>query len=269
MSNLYISGSYLVWGQRPYTPAGSGSYKFLGGASTDFAGQPVGKVWVSSANGHLFYTDSGSQVRIIPGVSLGVTSSLPNGTIWIDQFPCPTQSSANNLQQLTWVYGGKTYGATGENAYCAKGGRNFGTASFTFERQTSTSSYWSLSLQTGSEGQAPLCSGMRIGVSGHFVLDYFDASDCTGPSASIGFSNLQVPNAITGYTVTSSITSIPLSASSYRFRSESALIDIRSTAPGSVTEGRLTGSSFCLNGSNDYVRVNTNWLVGNCVTFLT
>lgn len=268
MSNLYVSGSYLVWGQRPYTSAGSGSYKFLGGASTDFAGQPVGKVWVSSANGHLFYTDSGSQVRIIPGVSLGVTSSLPNGRIWIDQFPCPTQSSADNMQQLVWVYNGKTYGATGENAYCAKGGRDFGTASFTFERQTSTSSYWQLSIPTGSEGQAPLCSGMRIGVSSYFVLDYFTTTNCTGPSASIGFSNLQLPNTVNGsFLVTSSITSIPTSASSYRFRSESAQIGVRSTV--GVVENQFTGSNFCLNGSNDYVRINTNWSVGTCVQFQT
>lgn len=268
MSNLYVSGSYLVWGIRPYTSAGSGSYKFLGGSSTDFAGQPVGKVWVSSANGHLFYTDSGSQVRIVPGVSLGVTSSLPDGRIWIDQFPCPTQSSADNMQQLVWVYGGKTYGATGENAYCAKGGRDFGTASFSFIRGTSTSSYWQLLMATGSEGQAPLCSGMRIGVSSYFVLDYFSTIDCTGASGSIGYSNLQLPNTVNGtYFVTSSITNIPTTASSYRFRSESAQIGVRSSV-GSV-ETRTTGSSFCLNGSNDHVRINTNWSVGSCVTFLT
>jgi hypothetical protein len=268
MSNLYVSGSYLVWGSRPYTFEPTASYRFLGGRSSDFASQPVGKVWISSANAHLFYTDSGSQVRIIPGVSLGVSSTRPDGTIWIDRFPCPTQSSADNMQQLVWVYGGKTYGATGEKAYCAKGGRDFGTASFSFIRGTSTSSYWQLSMPTGSEGQAPLCSGMRIGVSSYFVLDYFTTTNCTGASASIGYSNIQLPNSVNGsYLVTASITSIPTSASSYRFRSESAQIGVRSNV-GSV-ETRTTGSSFCLNGSNDNVTINTNWVVGNCVQFLT
>jgi len=271
-SNLYVSGSYLVWGSRPYDAPGSGSIRFLGGASSDFAGQPVGRVWISSANNHLFYTDSGSQVRIVPGVPLGIPSSEPSGRIWIDQFACPTASADVNIQQLVWVNGGTTYGATSEKAYCAKGGRYYGTASIAFvDTAGNTASYFRLSMVTGSGGQEPLCSGIRVGVAvgGQRTLDYFTTTNCTGTSGSVfGFPNLQLPNTIDGsYVRTSSFQDIPPSASSYRFRSESMVFGARSTAVGATSETRTTGSNFCLNASNDFVVLQVNWAVGSCQQF--
>lgn len=269
-NNLYVSGSYVVWGSRPYDAPGSGSVKFLGGASSDFAGQPIGKVWISSANNHLFYTDQSNQVRIVPGVPLGIPSTEPDGRIWIDQFGCPSSTEDVNIQQLVWVIDGKTYGATGEKAYCAKGGRYYGTASIKFfDDLHPTESYFSLSMLTGSDGQAPLCSGIRIGpaIGGQPTLDYFTSTTCTGPSGSyIGFPSLQLPNVTDGtYLRTSSFISIPASASSYRFRSESMAFGVRSTV--GIVETRTTGSGFCLNGSNDFVVLQVNWDVGTCRQF--
>lgn len=271
-NNIYISGSYLVWGTKPYSAAPSGSYRFLGGRSSDFAGQPAGRIWISSANGHLFYSDSGSQTRIVPGVNLGIPSALPNGTIWIDQFNCPAATAQDNLQQLVWVYNGFEYGVTGEKAYCAGGGGYYGTASFNFVRQLNTSSYFTLQMPTGSQGQAPLCSGIRIAGGGSArTIDYFTTTNCTGTSGSyFGFPNLQLPNVDNGsYLRTSSFISIPTSASSYRFRSESMGVEVRSTATGATVEFKTTGSNFCLNGSNDDVTIKVDWAVGVCVQFLT
>ncbi len=272
-NNIYVSGSYLVWGTKPYSTSGSGSARFLGGISSDFAGTPSGKIWISSANRHLYYSDSGSQVRIVPGTPLGITSTRPDGTIWIDQFGCPTASVDTNIQQLVWVYSGSTYGTTGENAYPAKGGRFYGSGSFAFD-DAASGPFFSIFFPTGSGGQPPLSNGLRTSANGIFMFLY-TSSNCGGTvSESRSWpSTLNFAADRTGsYYVTASMSKVTANgtALTYKIASSSNSLLMRSQADGATPQVVYTGSTTCLDGCNDQINFGYNWVFDNvCETFLT
>lgn len=219
LSRIYVQGDSLKWEDSV------GNYSTVGAIPnpmpSGFSGQVPGRIWVTTTDNFLYYSDSTGQTRFVKGVYRGTGTT---GSVYAVSHVCPTSNAP--AKDLFWVNGsGFAYSA-----------RSQGTT----EPKLSTVVVFALINPGTLDGNiyAYLSSPIstEISITGISVLSYAD-NTCGGGvvgGASGGDLNVTVPaGQVSGVSNTFNLGV----GASYRVSSGSVFVNLVS---------RVNGEQFCL-----------------------